>query len=424
MLFYEPRTYREAAAIPDWKDSMKEELTSHREAGTWDMVDLPPGKSVVGNRWVFKVKTKSDGSIERQKYRVVAQGYTQEYGIDYEETSAPVARMVTFRTLIVVVAVQQWNLHQMDVKNAFLHGELQEEVYMQPPPGLPHAPNQVCKLRKAIYGLEQAHRAWFKKFSSAILEYGFIQSFYDSAMFTRLSSKGIVILLLYVDDMVITGSDLEGINNLKTYLSSCFHLKDLGFLSYFLGIEVGKSNNGYLVSQVKYVMQFLLVYASEIIQRTGITDTKVVDTPLEVNVRHSPTDGTLLSNPILYRQLVGSLNYLTITRPDISHDVHIVSQFMSAPRSTYYAVVLRILRYLKGTLYQGLQFSSKSDLTLRAYSDSDWEGDVTDRRSITGYCVFLGDSLISWRSKKQTIVSRSSAEAEYRALAHTKFEII
>ncbi|XP_026420510.1 uncharacterized protein LOC113316568 [Papaver somniferum] len=304
----------------------------------------------------------------------------------------------------------------MDVKNTFVHGELEEEVYMQPPPGLPHAPNQVCKLRKDIYGLKQAPRAWFEKFSSAILEYGFTQSFYDSSMFTRSSSKGIVILLLYVDDMVITGSDLEGINNLQTYLSFCFQMKDLGFLSYFLGIEVSKFNNGYFVSQVKY--------ACEIIQRAGITDTKVVDTPLEVNVRHSPTDGTLLSNPTLYRQLLGSLNYLTITRPDISHAVHRVSQFMYAHRSTHYAIFLRILRYLKGNLYKGLQFSSKSDLTLRGYSDSDWAGDVTDRRSFTGYCVFLGDSLISWRSKKQSIVFRSSAEAEYRALAHTTSEII
>ncbi|XP_026428690.1 uncharacterized protein LOC113324597 [Papaver somniferum] len=155
-------------------------------------------------------------------------------------------------------------------------------------------------------------------------------------MLTRVSSNGIVIILLYVDDMVITESDLEGIDNLKRYLSSCFQMKDLGFLR--------------------------------------------------------------------------SLNYLTITRPDISHAVHIVSQFMSAPRSTHFAAVLRILRYLKGTLYQGLQFSSKFDFTLRAYSYSDWAGDVTNRRSITGYCMFLGDSFISWRSKKQTIVSRSSAE--------------
>ncbi|XP_026451122.1 uncharacterized protein LOC113351332 [Papaver somniferum] len=242
----------------------------------------------------------------------------------------------------------------MDVQNTFINRELEEEVYMRSPPGIDHAPNQ---------------------------------SYYDWAMFTRSSTKGIVILLVYVDDMVITGSDIDGIHNLKSRITACFQMKDLGSLSYFLGIKVSKETDGYCIFQDKY--------ASDIIARSGITDAKITDTPLEVNVRHGPLDGTLLSNPTLYRQLVESLNYLTITRPDISHAVYIVSQFMSAPRFTHYAVVLRILRYLKGTLYHGLQFSSKSLLILRAYSDSDWEGDVKDRISITRYCFFLGDSLIS-----------------------------
>ncbi|XP_026452224.1 uncharacterized protein LOC113352640 [Papaver somniferum] len=337
------------------------------------------------------------------------------YGIDYEETFAPVARMITVRTLLAVVAARGWDLHQMDVTNAFLHGDLEEKVYMQPPPGLPHSPNQVCKLRRALYGLKQAPRAWFEKFSSAVTQYGFTQSAYDSAMFLKRSDKGVVLLLLYVDGMVITGSDLEGVNALKSQLSMSFQMKDLGHLRYFLGIEVDRSSKGYFVSQVKY--------STDIIHCAGFTDNKTVDTPLEVNVKYNPTDGKILSNPTLYRQLVGSLNYLTITRPDISHVVHVVSQFVSAPRSTHYAVVLRILRYLKGTLHQGLHFSSTSDLKLKAYSDSDWAGDVTDRLSTTGYCMFLGNALISWHSKKQSVVSRSSAEAEYRALAHTTSEI-
>ncbi|XP_026419899.1 uncharacterized protein LOC113315869 [Papaver somniferum] len=235
-------------------------------------------------------------------------------------------------------------------------------------------------------------------------------------MFLKRSDKGIVLLLLYVDDMVTTGSDLEGINALETQLSMYFQMKDLGHLRYFLGIEVDRSSKGYYVSQVKH--------ANEIIHRAGLTENNTVDTPLEVNVKYNPTDGKILSNPTLYRQLVGSLNYLTITRPDISHAVHVVSQFMSAPRSTHYAVVLRIMRYLKSTLHQGLHFSSTSDFELKAYSDSDWAGDVTDGRSTSGYCMFLGNSLISWRSKKQSLVSRSSAEEEYRALAHTTSEIV
>ncbi|XP_026459500.1 uncharacterized protein LOC113360178 [Papaver somniferum] len=272
------------------------------------------------------------------------------------------------------------------------------------------------RLRKALYGLKQAPCAWFEKFSTAIIRHGYTQSPYDSALFTKSSDKGMVLLLIYVDDMVITGDDTDGITFLKSYLSSCFEMKYLGTLRYFLGIEVDKYPAGYFVSQVKY--------ASDIISRVGLTDSKVVDAPLEMNVKFSPTDGNDLSNPTLYLQLVGSLNYLTITRPDISYVVHVVSQFMAAPRTSHFAAVLRILRYVKGTLYQALHFSSTSDLRLRAYTDSDWARDITDRQLKTCYFLFLGNSLISWRSIKQTVVSHSSVEAEYRAMAHTTSEIV
>ena len=347
---------------------------------------------------------------------MVAKGFTQEYGIDYEETFAPVARMTSIRTLIVVASIRGWQLSQMDVKNAFLNGDLHEEVYMKPPPGLPCQPHQVCKLRRALYGLKQAPRAWFEKFSSAVLSFGFQQSSHDSALFIRQSSQGLVLLLLYVDDMIIIGSDTIGIHDIKTHLGTCFEMKDLGPLRYFLGIEVNSSSSGYSLSQVKY--------ASDLISRAGLIDNKAVDTPLELNVKLRSTDGELVSNPTLYRQLVGGLIYLTITRPDISYVIHVVSQFMTSPRTVHFAAVLRILRYVRGTMHQGLLMSSSSKLELNAYSDSNWVGDVTDRRSITGFCIFLGDSLISWKSEKQTVVARSSAEAEYRALANTTSEII
>lgn len=284
---------------------------------------------------------------------------------------------------------------------------------MKPPPGFPHSPHQVCKLQKALYGLKQAPRAWFEKFRTFILTYGFSPSPHDSATFTCTSDHGIVILLLYVDDMVITGSDLDGIQRLKSHLHACFEMKDLGQLWYFLGIEIDYSPDGYFLSQIKY--------ASDILQCAGLTDSKVVNTPLEQNVKLHASDGILLSNPTLYRELVGSLNYLTIMRPYISHAVHIVSQFMAAPRSVHFNTVLRILPYLKGNLFQGLHFSSKSNLTLRAYSDSNWAGDITDCHSTTRFCIFLGDSPISWKSKKQTVVARSSAEVEYRAFGSYHF---
>ncbi|RVW56960.1 Retrovirus-related Pol polyprotein from transposon TNT 1-94 [Vitis vinifera] len=323
---HEPQTYREASTDPLWQIAMKEELDALTKNHTWDLVTLPPGQSVVGCKWIYKIKTRSDGSVERYKARLVAKGFTQEYGIDYEETFAPVARISSVCALLAVAAARKWDLFQMDVKNAFLNGDLSEEVYMQPPPGLSIESNKVCHLRRALYGLKQAPRAWF---ASTIL------------------------LLLYVDDMIITGDDLSGIQELKDFLSQQFEMKDLGHLSYFLGLEITHSTDGLYITQAK--------------------------------------------------RLVGSLVYLTVTRPDISYAVHQVSQYLSAPRSTHYAAVLRILRYLK---------------------DADWEGDPTDRRSTTGYCFLLGSSLISWQSKKQTFVARSSTKAEYRALADTTSELL
>uniref|UniRef100_A0A2N9FWB6 Uncharacterized protein n=1 Tax=Fagus sylvatica TaxID=28930 RepID=A0A2N9FWB6_FAGSY len=368
--------------------AMTEELDALSRTRTWDLVDLPPEKSVVGCKWVFKIKTRSNGSIERYKTRLVAKGFTQEYGIDYEETFAPVARLSSVRTLLAVAASRQWKLFQMDVKNAFLNGDLSEE----------------------------APRAWFAKFSSTVSRLGFSISSYDSALFLRRTGKGTILLLLYVDDIIITGDDLSGIQELKAFLSQNFEMKDLGHLSYFLGLEITSSDDGFYLTQAKYT--------SDLLSRAGLTDHKILDTPIEFNARLTPSSGELLPDPTLYWQLVGSLIYLTVTRPDISYAVHQVSQFMSAPRSTHYAAVLRILRYLKGTLFHGLHFSAQSPLTLRAYSDADWAGDLIDRRSTTGYCFLLGSSLISWRSKKHSVVARSSTEAEYRALADTTFELL
>uniref|UniRef100_A0A2N9H2Q3 Integrase catalytic domain-containing protein n=1 Tax=Fagus sylvatica TaxID=28930 RepID=A0A2N9H2Q3_FAGSY len=387
---HEPHTYREACTNPLWQQAMTEELQALEKTHTWDLVDLPPGKSAIGCKWVYKIKTKSDGSIERYKARLVAKGYAQEYGIDYEETFAPVARITSVRSLLAIAAVHQWPLFQMDVKNAFLNGDLTEEVYMQAPPGYSDCPDKVCLLRRALYGLKQAPRAWFAKFSNIVHQFGFSSSSHDTALFIRRSDKGMILLLLYVDDMIITGDDHSGISDFKLFLHQQFEMKDLGHLSYFLGLEVSSDSTGYYLSQAKY--------ASDLLSRAGLTDTKVVSTPLEMNARLTPLDGTPLCDATLYRQLVGSLVYLTVTRPDIAHAVHLVSQFLSAPHSTHYAAVLHILRYIKGTMFHGLHFSAHSTLDLY--------------------------SLISWRSKKQHIVSRSSTEAEYRALADTTSELL
>ncbi|GMP85483.1 hypothetical protein CsSME_00038617 [Camellia sinensis var. sinensis] len=324
--------------------------------------------------------------------------------------------MITVRTLISVAAVRSWPLYQMDVKNAFLNGYLTEEVYMRPPPGFHHPSGQVCRLWRALYDLKQSPRAWYDRFQTAVTELGFHPSAADSALFLRHTSVGFVALLLYVDDMIITGSDSSAISEVKQHLFRTFKMKDLGPLRYFLGIEVAFSPRGYFLSQAKY--------ANEVIHRAGLIDTKVSDTPLELNVKLNSTDGVPLDDPTLYCELVGCLVYLTVTRPDLVYVVHVVSQFVSAPRSTHWAALVRVLRYLRGTIFQGLLLSSTSSLDLVAYADSDWAGDVTDRKSTSGFCMFLGDSLISWKSKKQLVVARSIAEAEYRAMAHATVEIV
>jgi hypothetical protein len=414
--YHEPTSFKEAKDHPHWIEAMKIELEALNKAQTWSIIPQPLGKKAIGCRWVYKVKTKCDGSLERYKARLVAKGYAQEYGIDYEETFAPVARMTSVRTLIALASIKQWPIYQLDVKNAFLNGNLCEEVLMDPPPGLEIGKGNILKLNKALYGLKQAPKAWYDLFSKVVLDNGFSSCYTDTALFVKSSNEYITILLLYVDDMIITGNDKKGIDLIKNILKKNFDMSDLGFLRYFLGIEVAYSPKGYVLSQMKL--------ASDIIARSGLTDDKRVETPEVINAKMRANDGTPLADPTPYRQLIGSLTYLSITRPDISHAVHSASQFQTAPTTTHMAAVMRIIRYLKDSITKGVFLSSSSPLTLLAYTDSDWGGNPDDRISTTGYCVFLGESLISWRCKKQRKVSLSSTEAEYRAMATTTTEII
>jgi hypothetical protein len=255
--------------------------------------------------------------------------------------------------------------------------------------------------------LKQASRQWFAKFSEAICSAGFGQSRADYSLFTKTQGKLFTALLIYVDDILITGNDPASISATKKFLHSRFNLKDLGNLKYFLGIKVSTSNKGIFISQRKYAL--------EIIEDVGLLGAAPITTPMERGLKLSDKSD-LLKEPSKYRRLVGRLIYFTVLRPDITYAVHVLSRFMHQPRKLHMQAALRVVRYLKGAPGQGLFFSSNSDFRLRAYCDSDWAGCPLTRRSTTGYCVFLGPSLISWRSKRQKTVSLSSAEAEYRAM--------
>jgi hypothetical protein len=319
----EPTTYQEASGILEWQLAMIDELAALERTGTWDIVPLPSHVVLITCKWVFKVKTKSDGSIERYKARLVARGFQQTQGLDYDETFAPVAHMTTVRSLIAFAASSSWTISQMDVKNDFLNGDLHEEVYMHPPPGVNTPARHVCRLRRALYGLKQAPRAWFQRFISVITAAGFSSSENDPALFVHVSSKGRTLLLLYVDDMLITGDNSDHISHVKKHLSKEFQMSDLGPLSYFLGIEVQQTPKGFYLSQSKYIQDLL--------DRSGLTDTHTIATPMDIDLQLRPKDGTPLADPTRYRHIVGSLAYLTITRPNIAHTVHILSQFVSTP---------------------------------------------------------------------------------------------
>jgi hypothetical protein len=299
--------------------------------------------------------------------------------------------MTAIRTLLVVASIREWSISQLDVKNAFLNCELREDDYMRPPPGYSVPEGMVCHLRRSLYGLKQAPRTWFHRFASVVTAAGFFASAHDPALFVHMSPRGRT-LLLYVDDMIITDDDPEYIVFVKTCLSDQFFMSDLGPLRYFLRIEISSTPERFFLSQEKYIQDLL--------DRASLTDHRIVETPMELNVHLTPTDGEPLEDPTRYRHIVGSLVYLGVTRPDISYSVHILSQFVSAPTQIHCSHLLRVLCYFRGTSTHHLFFPRSSSLQLQAYCDATCASDPSDRHSLSAYCVFLGGSLIAWETKK------------------------
>jgi hypothetical protein len=413
-----PTGVEEAVKNPKWTQAIREEMEALMKNKTWNLVPLPRGKKTVGCKWVFSVKYKADGSVERYKARLVAKGYTQVYGVDYRETFSPVAKLNTIRVLLSIAANLDWPLLQFDVKNAFLHGDLEEEVYMDIPPGysVTMGENNVCKLQRALYGLKQSPRAWFGRFSLAMKKYGFTQSNSDHTLFLKRQQGKVTALIIYVDDMIITGDDKEEISRLQGQLASEFEMKNLGGLKYFLGIEVARSNQGIFLSQRKYILDLL----SEV----GLLECKPVDTPIVQNHKLGIYPDQRLADKGKYQRLVGKLIYLSHTRPDIAYAVGVVSQFMHCPSEEHMEAVTRILKYLKSSPGKGLIFSKNGNLEVKGYTDADWAGNCLDRKSTSGYFTFVGGNLVTWRSKKQNVVALSSAESEFRGMAKGLCELL
>ncbi|KAJ9560701.1 hypothetical protein OSB04_005861 [Centaurea solstitialis] len=406
-----PRSIAQAMCDPHWRAAMDAEMAAIISNFTWDLVPKPSDANIVGNRWLFRHKFDSNGRLERYKARLVAQGFSQQPGLDFDDTFSPVVKPATIRTVLSISISRNWPIHQLDVKNAFLHGDLTETVYMRQPPRYVNNsfPDHVCRLRKTLYGLKQAPRAWYHRFAVYLSSLGFlVGNKTDTSLFTYHRGSDTIYLLLYVDDIILTASSPTLISMVISKLSSEFPMSDLGPLSFFLGIAASRSKSGLFLSQS--------AFAQEILTRADMVSCNPCSTPADTKTKLA-VDGEPVPDPTLYRSLAGALQYLTFTRPDIAYAVQQVCLFMHDPRIPHLNALKRILRYLKRTLSHGLHIKASAVDRLVAYSDADWAGCPTTRRSTSGFCVYLGDNLVSWSSKRQHVVSRSSAEAVYRGIA-------
>lgn len=414
----EPRTINQALKDDKWRAAATKEFNAQIANHCWDLVPAPPPDvTIVGCRWLFTTKYNPDGTEKCPKSRLVAKGYNQRPGLDYAETFSPVIKSTTIRIVLGVAVDRNWPIRQLDVNNAFLQGTLTDEVYMEQPPGFVDAdrPTHVCKLRKAIYGLKQAPRAWYVELQSFLIGAGFYNSVSDTSLFILKLDRSIVYLLIYVDDILVTGNDNNLIAQTLHALATRFSVKDHEELHYFLGIEATRSADGLHLCQRRYILDLL--------DRTNMLGAKPVTTPMATSPKLTLHSGTRLLDPTEYRSVVGSLQYLAFTRPDISFSVNKLSQFMHSPTTDHWNAVKRLLRYLAGTHDSGIFLKRGNSTELHAFSDADWAGDADDYVSTNGYVVYIGNHPVSWCSKKQKTIARSSTEAEYRSVANTSSEI-
>ncbi|GKA07055.1 putative RNA-directed DNA polymerase [Tanacetum coccineum] len=383
----------------EWRQAIKEEYDALMKNGTWSLVPRASTTNVVDGKWVYRLKRDKNGAIIRYKARFVAKGCRQEPGIDFHETFSPVVKLTTIRAVLSLAVTNDWPLRQLDIQNAFLHVNIKEQVYMKQPPGFidPQRPNHVCLLHKSLYGLKQDPRTWFERLSKALFDLGFKGSKTDPSLFIYSCGDTLLYILVYVDDIIVTGNNKGTIDNIICQLGSAFALKDLRPLNYFLGIEIVPHVSDILLSQKKYIL--------ELLQSAGLSNCNPVSSPMVTSSLLTLDDSTAFSNLVKYQQVVGSLQYVTISRPDIAFVVDKVCQYMHASTKNHWSAVKRILRYLHGMVEHGMLIRRSSgstlqaftdvlwkgnpDTSLEAFSDADWAGDLDDRRSTGGFAIYL-----------------------------------
>ncbi|KAD3336127.1 hypothetical protein E3N88_31646 [Mikania micrantha] len=375
----EPTTFEEAANDPHWKKAMETELEAIHKNNTWTLVNLPVNHKAIGLKWVYKLKKDASGGVIRHKARLVAKGYVQQKGVDFDDAFAPVARMETIR----------------------------EEVYVLQPVGfkIKGKENQVYKLHKALYGLRQAPRAWNIKLDRSLKEFGFNRCVHEQAVYKMHNSGSILVYGVYVDDLIVTGSSEKDIVVFKEKMKTIFEMSDMGRLSYYLGLEVDQDKDGIMVKQESYAVKVLKV--------AGMLNCNPTKWPMDSKLQLTKDEKGKEVNSTEFRRIIGSLRYLTHTRPDLSYSVGVVSRFMQDPKESHLAAMKQILRYLKGTTSYGLKYYKGGDGQLVGYSDSSYGTDLEDIRGTTGMVFYYSGNLITWASQKQQTVALSSCEAEF-----------
>ncbi|GJZ03416.1 retrovirus-related pol polyprotein from transposon TNT 1-94 [Tanacetum coccineum] len=410
-IIVEPKNYKDALTQACWIEAMQEELHEFEHLEVWELVPPPDKAFVITLKWIYKVKLDELGGILKNKARLVARGYRQEEGIDFEESFAPVARLEAIRIFLAFAAHMNMVVYQMDVKTAFLNGNLREEVYVSQPDGFvdPDKPNYVYKLKKALYGLKQAPRAWYDMLSSFLISNDFSKGSVDPTLFIRREGKELLLVQIYVDDIIFAASTPELCDLFAKIMCSKFKMSMMGKISFFLGLQISQSPRGIFINQSKYALESLKKY--------GFESCDPVDTPMVEKSKLDEDKEGKAVDPSHYRGMIGTLLYLTASRPDLQFAICMCARYQARPTEKHLNAVKRIFRYLKGTVHRGLWYPKDSSIALTAFADADHAGCQDTRRSTSGSIQLLGDRLVSWSSKRQKSAAISSTEAEYIALS-------
>ena len=417
----EPTTVQEALHGPEahlWLAAMNEEMDSMKENNVWKLVDLPKNANLIKCKWVFKRKLGSDGKVSNYRARLVARGYSQKYGIDFEETYSPVVRFESIRTILSIAAQRNLKVHSMDVSVAFLNSDLNENLYMSQPENFSVGnKHMVCKLNKAIYGLKQSSMCWYEEFSKTLKDMNFTQSETDQCVYTYFSDNLLCIIALYVDDLMLVCNSEDFLKSVKAKLQNKYKVKDLGIAKQFLGVNVHCRENSIFIEQTAFTENLLLKF--------GFHESKPISTPVDTSMKLGDHEDKSESfDKEIYQSAIGNLLYLSHrTRPDICFAVANVARYSSCPTRQHWQAVKRIFRYLRGTANYGIVYGM-SEHPCFGYSDADFAGDLRDRKSTSGFCFLFGNAVISWKSTKQTCVALSTAESEYVALSTCAQEAI